>query len=255
VPKGLPTITAVMVLNDAETGLPLAFLDGTYITGLRTVAVSAVAARHLCNPDASVMGLVGCGVQGKYHAVAMKEIVPALTTLKIHDTWEPSVKSFLEEIQPRLPDMTIEVCSSPEEAIRGADLVATATGKLLEPIYKNEWVKQGALVLPVHTLGWDSSTASNMDKLVTDDWAQFRTVGDEMYQPLPERPHAETGEIVAGLRPGRENPDERIVCFNKGLAIHDVMMASAIYEKAREKGVGTTLTIQEDGQALPMLEV
>ncbi len=255
VPKRLPTITAVMVLNDPETGLPLAFMDGTYITALRTVAISAVAAEHLCNPDASIMGLVGCGVQGKYHAVALKRVVPALSTIKIYDSWEASARSFVEEIGPRLPDVEIEVHSSPEAAIRGADLVVTATGKLLQPIYKNEWVKEGALILPVHTLGWDSSTASNMDKLVTDDWEQFRTVADEAYQPLPERPHAETGEIVAGLKPGRENPAERIVCFNKGLAIHDVLMASVIYERAREKRLGSTLTIQEPGQELPMLEL
>lgn len=255
VPKDLPTITAVIVLNDPETGMPLAFMDGTYITALRTVAVSAVTAKHLCNPDATVMGLVGCGVQGKYHAVALKQIIPAISTIKIHDQYEPSVRSFLEDIRPRLPGVTISVHSCPEETIRGVDVVVTATGKLLAPIYKNKWVKEGALVLPVHTLGWDPSTASQMDKLVTDDWEQFRTVGDKAYQPLPEKPHAETGEIVAGLKTGRENRTERIVCFNKGLAVHDVMMANAIYQKAQRRHIGKRLCIQESGQQLPMLEI
>ncbi|MCP4261563.1 MAG: ornithine cyclodeaminase family protein [Planctomycetes bacterium] len=255
VPKGLPTITGQIILNDPETGLPLAVMDGTYITALRTVGVSAVATRHLCNPDASVLGIVGCGVQGKYHAIALPHVLPSLSVIKISDKYEPSVKSFVKDITEHVPSVKIEVCRTAEETIRGADLVATATGKLLEPIFKNEWVKEGALVIPVHTLGWDSSTPSNMDKLVVDDWQQYRPVGEEWYQPLPEKPHAETGEVVLGLKPGRENKKERIVNFNKGLAIHDILMASVILTKAKEKGLGTELVMQEPGERLPMLKM
>jgi len=255
VPKGLPTIAALIILNDPENGMPLAVLDGTYITALRTVAVSAVATKHLCNPDASVLAIVGCGVQGRYHAVALHHMVPSLSVVKVSDKYEPSVKSFVEQVGQQVPSLRVEVCATPEEAIRGADLVVTATGKLLEPIYKNAWVKEGALVLPVHTLGWDSSTASNMDKLVVDDWAQFRTVGDECYQPLPDEPHAETGEIVAGLKPGRQSKKERIVNFNKGLAIHDILMASAVLDKAKEQGLGVELTVLAPDVQLPALDV
>ena len=255
VPKGLPTIAAMIILNDPETGMPLAVLDGTYITAIRTVAVSAVATKYLCNRDASVLAIVGCGVQGKYHASALHHIVPSLSVVKISDNYEPSISSFVAEISRRVPALKIEVCDTPEEVIKGADLVVTATGKLLEPIYQNAWVKEGALVLPVHTQGWDSSTPSKMDKLVVDDWAQYRTIGDILYQPLPEKPHAETGEIVAGIKPGRENSKERIVNFNKGLAIHDILMASFILDKAKEKGLGTELSLQKPGEQLPMLDV
>jgi ornithine cyclodeaminase/alanine dehydrogenase len=255
VPKGLPTITGLTILSDAENGLPLAVMDGTYVTALRTVAVTTVAAKHLCNKDAKVMAIVGTGVQGRYHTIALHHIIPSLSLVKISDKFEPSIKTYKEIISRRIPALKIEVCPTPEEAIRDADLVVTCTGKLLEPIFKNEWVKQGATVFPVHTLGWDSSTPSSMDKLVVDDWAQFRTVGETAYRPLPEKPHAETGEIVAGLRPGRESREERIVNFNKGMAIHDVLMSSFILEKAGEKGIGTELEVQEPGQELPMPEV
>jgi len=255
VPKGLPTIVAMIVLNDPENGFPVAVMDGTYITGLRTVAVSSVAAKHLCRPDASVLAIVGCGLQGKYHAIALSHVVPSLSVVKISDKYEPSVKSFVDEIGKRAPSLRIDVCATPEEAIRGADLVVTATGKLLKPIFRSEWVQRGATVLPVHTLGWDSSTPSNMDKLVVDDWAQFRTVGETFYQPLPEKPHAETGQIVAGMKPGRESEGECIVNFNKGIAIHDILMASVILTKAKEKGLGVEITVQEPGEQLPMLEV
>lgn len=255
VPKGLPTIAAMIILNDPQNGMPLAVLDGTYITAIRTVAVSAVATKHLCNQDASVLAIIGCGIQGKYHAIALHHIVPSLSVVKISDIYKPSISSFVAEISNRVPTLRIEVCDTPEEAIKGADLVVTATGKLLKPIYKNAWVKEGALLLPVHTQGWDPSTPSKMDKLVVDDWAQFRTIGDILYQPLPEKPHAETGEIVAGLKPGRENRKERIVNFNKGLAIHDILMASIILNKAKENGLGTELTLQKPEEQMPMIEV
>ena len=253
--KGLPTITAVMVLNDPETGFPLAFMDATHITAIRTVAVSVVAARHLCSPDASSMGLVGCGVQGRYHAVAMKAILPKLTHMKIHDPWAPAIDAFRDEVEGQLPGVEIEVVGTPEAAIRDTDLVVTATGKLLEPIFECAWVKEGALVLPVHTLGWDAATASSMDRLFTDDWNQFRTVGEKAYPPLPPAPDAETGEVVAGRKPGRRSPAERIVCFNKGIAIHDVLLGRTLYQKALDAGLGKRLELQAFGQELPSLDV
>jgi len=255
VPKGLPALTSLLVLNDPDNGIPIAVMEGAYITALRTVAASAVSAKHLCNPDASVMALIGCGMQGKYHAIALPNIVPAISVLKVSDNYEPSVRSFVEVISQRMPQLKIEVCATPEEAIRGADLVVTATGKLLKPIFKNEWVKEGGLLLPVHTLGWDSSTASEMDKLIVDDWNQYRTVGEIYYKPLPDQPYAETGEVVSGSKPGRESPQERIVNFNKGIAIHDMMMASMILAKAKEKGLGAEITLEEPDAPLPMLEV
>lgn len=254
VSKGIPSLTSLLVLNNPENGLPLAVMEGAYITALRTVAVSAVAAKRLCNQDASTMALVGCGMQGKYHAVAMPAVVPSLSVLRITDNYEPSIKSFVEVIGQRVPSLRIEVCESPEEAIRGSDLVITATGKLLKPIFKNEWVKEGALVQPVHTLGWDSSTPSQMDKLVVDDWAQYRTVGETFYKPLPEKPYAETGQIIAGMKKGRESQEERIVNFNKGIAIHDILMASVFLAEAEEKGLGAELEVEETDGPLPMLE-
>jgi ornithine cyclodeaminase/alanine dehydrogenase-like protein (mu-crystallin family) len=255
VAKGLPTISGVIILNDPQTGLPTAVLDGTYITALRTVAVSVVAAKHLCNPDARVLAIIGCGVQGRYHAVAMSRVLPSLSVVKISDLHQPSVHSFIAEVRQQIPAVHIEVCRTPEEAIRDADLVITATGKLLEPIFRCAWVKTGALILPVHTQGWDSATLTQVDKLVVDDWAQFGSYAGEFYHGLPDRPYAETGEIVAGLKPGREHRSERIVNFNTGLAVHDILMANVILNKAQALGLGTRLTMQEPEQGLPTLVV
>jgi ornithine cyclodeaminase len=94
-----------------------------------------------------------------------------------------------------------------------------------------------------------------MDKLIVDDWEQYRTVGEIWYQPLPESPHGETGEIVAGLKPGREAPEERIVAFNKGIAVHDILMGSALLERAAAKGLGTELEFLDPSHDLPLIDV
>ena len=253
--RGLPTISAMIILNDSQTGLPLAALDGTWITAVRTVAVSVVATRHLCNPAAKVLAIVGCGLQGRYHAIALKDAIPSLAVVKIHDNHELSIDSFKSEIGNLIPTLRVEVCSSAEETIKGADLVITATGKLLEPIFSHEWVKEGALVLPIHTQGWEPAILSEMDKLVVDDWVQFCEYAGGFYQPLPEKPYAETGEIIAGSKPGRENSRERIVNFNTGLAVHDILMASVILHRAEQKGLGTRLSLQMPDERLPMIDI
>ena len=245
VPKGLPTISGVIVLNDPYTGLVKAVMDGTYITAIRTVAVSVVAAKHLCNKDAKVMAIVGCGLQGKNHAAALAHALPSLTKALVFDNNKNSLTSFVEQIKNTAPSLLVEVCDSAEQAIRSADLVVTATGKLLEPIFHHEWVKSGALVLPVHTLGWNATAPTSLDKLICDDWEQFKAYSEGWYEPLPTNPYAETGEIVAGKKAGRENTSERIINFNAGLAIHDVLVANAIYKKAKEIGLGKELKNQE----------
>jgi ornithine cyclodeaminase/alanine dehydrogenase len=253
--KGLPTISGIIILNDSQTGLPVAIMDGAYITALRTVAVSVVAAKHLANTDAAVLGLVGCGVQGKCHTVGMRRILPSLSVVRVFDRHQPSLDSFVEEVRRQAPRLRVEICGSADEAIRGADVVITATGKLLSPIFKSSWVKAGALVLPVHTQGWDDAALTEMDKVIVDDWAQFTHYAGGFYHDLPPHPYAETGEIVAGVKPGRESRSERIIDFNTGLAVHDILMAGAIFEKAAALGMGAELNLHDTSQAMPMLEI
>ncbi|MFC1614882.1 ornithine cyclodeaminase family protein [Gemmatimonadota bacterium] len=252
--KGLPSISAVIVLNDYLTGFPLAIMDGTWITAVRTVAVSIVAARLLCNEDARTMGIVGCGLQGRYHAVAFNRKFPSLSLLKVFDNYQPSLNSFEAEINKKCPGLKIEVCPSAEAAIRGAQLVVTATGKLLEPVFLHEWVEPGAMVLPVHTFGWEPSTPVAMDRFVVDDRGQFSEYSQGWYHSLPKKQPTETGEIVVGFAPGRLDHEERIINFNTGLAVHDILMAKSILERAEEKGIGTLLPTDAAMQ-LPELDL
>ena len=126
-------------------------------------------------------------------------------------------------------------------------LVVTATGKLTQSMYRESWVKEGALVLPVHTRGWEPEVLIRFDKFVVDDWEQFSRAqmnGSGFYDSLPDL-HAQLGEIVTGRKPGRETDQERIINFNYGMAIHDVAMAQHIYIKAKARGLGTILPLVE----------
>jgi ornithine cyclodeaminase/alanine dehydrogenase-like protein (mu-crystallin family) len=141
--------------------------------------------------------------------------------------------------------MDIEAANSAKDAIEGADIIVTATGKLSRPIFKKSWVKKGALILPVHTRGWEKDTLQRVDKFVVDHWEQFRLAQQReggYYKKLPEL-YAELGEIVCGKKPGRQNEEERIMDHNYGMAIHDVAMAQELLLRANKKRIGIVLPL------------
>ena len=246
--RGLPSLSGLIVLNDADTGLPTAVMDCAYITALRTAAASGVAARHLARADAAVVGIVGAGLQGRYNLLALREVLPALRRVKVFDTHSPALERFAADMAAHT-HLEIAPAPSAEAALRGADVAVTATGWLDEAVFRADWVRPGTLVLPVHSRGWHADAVIRADKFVVDDWQQFRSqlVGPgRFYDALPE-PHAELGQIVAGRKPGRTAPDERIIDFNFGLAIHDVALAAEVLTRARARGLGTRLP-QIDGR-------
>lgn len=247
--RGLPSIMALIVLNDVETGRPLALMDGTYVTGLRTAAVSGVAAKHLANGDARVIGLVGAGLQGRYHLLTLKDILGSVETVRVFDIDTATLERFIADMSSETP-FAIEAGSSARDVIRGADVVITATSGLDAPVFAESWVAEGALVLPVHSKGWEQAMIERADRFIVDDWGQFATyLGPPggFYETLPEAPDAELGEVVAGLKPGREVPTQRILSFNPGLAMQDVGLASVVFARARKQGLGQRLTLTDRG--------
>ena len=147
----------------------------------------------------------------------------------------------------------VEARESSRGVIEGADVIVTATGKLEKPIFEEKWVKEGALVLPVHHRGWENQILHKAGKFVTADWQQLRQAHERVggfHGPLPD-PYAEQGEIVLGNKPGREDDRERIVDFNYGLAVEDVATAQEVFVRAGEQGLGTVLTLMEGD--LPLL--
>jgi ornithine cyclodeaminase/alanine dehydrogenase-like protein (mu-crystallin family) len=248
----IPAVMGLLVLNDVETGQPLALMDCRWITAVRTGCASAVAARFLARRGAEVVGIVGAGIQGRYNLLALKEVLPALKVVRVYDINPQAVEAYVSSMNKVLP-FRVEAGESSRGVIEGADVVVTATGKLEKPIFQEKWVKEGALVLPVHHRGWENQVLHKVDKFVTDDWRQLWQAHEKVggfHGPLPD-PYAELGDIVLGNKPGREDDRERIVDFNYGLAVEDVAMAQEIFFRARERGLGTVLTLMEGDLPLP----
>ncbi len=233
------------------TGFPKAVLDGTYITGIRTAAVGAVSVQQLARKDAEVLVIVGTGVQGKYNCLCIPNFLPSIKKIRYYDDWAPSLKSFKEQIQPRLPNVIFEEASSLEDAVRSADVLVCSTGTLTKTVFYCDWVKPGALVLPVQAGGWEPDVMHKFDKCVVDDWNQINT-RMPWYTSNFDAPYAELGEIVSGKKPGRENNEERIINFNHGLAIEDMMCANYIVEKAKKKGLGVEMDLIDLSAPVPL---
>ena len=242
--RDLPYISGLFVLNDVETGFPLAVMDCTWITGARTGAASAVAARYMARPDSETMGIVACGLQGRTNLEAMACLFP-LKRVFAFDTDRQAAAAFSDEMGPRLGLEVIPV-ETLREAVEGLDLVVTS-GPILKnptPAIPAGWLAPGSFACPLDFDSyWTPGAFREVDKLATDDHEQmayYRTVG--YFESTPE-PYADLGEIVTGNRAGRESQMERTMSLNLGLGIEDVASARIIYEKAMVEGVGSGLPL------------
>ncbi len=242
--RGLPYITGLLIYNDVETGLPLAVMDCVWITAKRTGAASAVAARRLARPDSSVLGVLGCGVQARSHAEALRVLFP-LRRILAYDTDPAAAERYAREIGPQLRIEVVTV-KTPREAVSGCDIVVTAGPILKTPhaTIQPGWLEEGAFASLVdYDSYWSRAALAEASKFCTDDVPQLRLYQSMGYfQGIPPI-HADLGELVTGRKPGRETPAERTMTANLGLAIDDMAVAPLLYERARAKGIGTWLDL------------
>ena len=242
--RGLPYITGLLILNDPETGIPIAVMDATWITAMRTGAATAVAAKYLARPDSSTVGILACGVQGRSNLEALAGVFP-LERVHAYDVDRAVAERFATEMGTAL-DVDVRVVDSPEAAVRDLDLVVTS-GPILkdpDPAIEAGWLAPGAFASAVDFDSYFQGAAlREADRIVTDDLEQmayYRTVG--YFGETPE-PDTELGQIVCGARPGRKNDAQRIVCINLGIALDDMATAILVYRRAREAGLGVTLPL------------
>lgn len=242
--RGLPYISGLFVLNDVETGLPLSVMDCTWITGARTGAASAVAAKYLARPDSQTMGVVACGLQGRTNLEAMACLFP-LERVFAFDVDRSVAEEYSEEMGDKL-GLEVTAVDRVRDAVQGLDLVVTSGPILKEPTpsIPEGWLSPGSFACPLDFDSyWTGAAFRQVDRLATDDQGQlsyYRSVG--YFLDTPE-PYADLGEIVSGRAPGRESSEERTMSLNLGLAIEDVASARIIYEKAIEEGLGTDLPL------------
>ncbi len=241
---GLPYISGLLILNDDDTGLPIAVMDCTWITAYRTGAASALAARFLARPDSQTAGILACGVQGRTNLEALKVLFP-IERVYAYDILPAAQARFIEEMSLRLGVEIIGV-DEPRKAVVESDLVVTS-GPILKnptPTIQSGWLKPGAFGSAVDFGSyWQPAAIAEMDRVSTDDLAQFqysRSLG--YFKHIPD-PYADLGELVAGLKPGRQAASERTLAINLGLALDDMAVAPEIFRRARQLGLGAWLEL------------
>ena len=242
--SGLPYISGLIILNDDETGLPLAVMDCTWITGMRTGAATALAARYLARSESSVVGVLGCGVQGRTNLEALQALFP-LRRVLAYDTGAGSAERYAAGVRERW-GLEVVVVKEPRDAVVGCDIVVTAGPILRVPhaTIPAGWLGAGAFASLVDFDSyWSREAMRETDKFCTDDVPQleyYRSIG--YFKDIPPV-HASLGELVTGQKPGRESPRERTMTCNLGLALDDMATAPLVYRRAVERGVGTWLPL------------
>lgn len=242
--RDLPYITGLLILNDVETGLPLAVMDCVWITAMRTGAATALSARYLARPESSVVGILGCGVQGRTNLEALRVLFPVKKVMA-YDVDAGIAQRYAKEMEARFGVEVVTV-QKPREAVSGCDLVVTAGPILRKPhqTIRAGWLGEGAFASLVDFDSyWHPDAMKQAAKFCTDDTEQllhYRQVG--YFQDIPPI-HADLGELVTGKKPGRQRAEERTMTANLGLAIDDMAVAPILYRRALEKGIGTKLPL------------
>ncbi len=246
---GLPAHQALVVLTDADSGVPTAIMDANYITMIRTSAVGAIAARLLARPDARVAAIVGGGVQGEGQARALLHVLPSLRLLVVYDAIPEARDAFAEALSHSRA--RVEIANSVDQAVFGADIVVTATPSR-QPLVKDAWIGPG---VHLSAIGADTRGKQELETsllrratLVVDDFSQARTLGetqhavDQGWLNDDNRP-AELGELLVGRRAGRTSADEITIFDATGLALQDLAAADLAYRLAQEQGRGQWLEL------------
>jgi ornithine cyclodeaminase/alanine dehydrogenase len=242
--RGLPYITGLLLLNDPETGIPIAIMDCTWITAKRTGAATAVAAKYLARPDSAKVGIVACGVQGRSNLEALTCLFK-IKKVKAYDLYPEIAEQYATEMSKAL-NLDIEPVKRLTEAVKGLDLVVSS-GPIVKhprPLIEPGWLAEGAFASPVDfDSSWKKEALHQIDRLATDDLVQMRYYREEGYFRETPEPYADLGEIVSGLKPGRESSKERTMSINLGLALEDMATAIRIYQLAKAKGMGVELPL------------
>ncbi len=242
---GLPYISGLLLLNCSETGLPLAVMDCTWITAMRTGAVTGLAAKHLASPASEVVAVLGCGVQGRTNLEALLLTCPGIKKVVVYDLYPDISRQYALEMEKKFKIPILPV-DSPEKAVTGSDIIVTAGPILKNPVPTIEanWFKEGALAVPVDFDSFWKPTALHLaEKLYVDDIKQFEYYKEIGYFKDMPPVAGELGEIVSGKIRGRGKDTDRLVTMNLGLAMSDMVTAVKIYEKAIQSGSGVVLPL------------
>lgn len=246
--RGLTSHQSTTVLFDPASGQPTALMDGNHITTIRTAATGALAARLLAREDSKVAAVLGCGTQGTAQADALCHVRP-IEEIRAFDLDLANLNRFADKLRDR--GVAVETTQSAEQAVRGADVIITATPGH-DPVLWAHWVQPG-----MHISAFGSDTVGKIEveaalfpraKVVVDDLDQATTIGETQHaisQGLVRREdiHATLGEVLAGLKPGRTANEELTIFDATGIAFQDLIAGHLAVRLAKEQGLGQRVQI------------
>ncbi len=266
--KGLPRSILMMMLNDKDTGAPLALMSANLVSAYRTGGIPGVGAKYLARKDAKVASVIGPGVMGKTSLAAFVSVCPQLDTVKIKGRGQRSLDSFVSFIKEELPQIKdIQICETVEEAVRDSDIISFTTTVRDDvssfPYINGEWIKKGALISMPSAARFDDDFLVNNCKLVVDN-SKLYEAWEEEY-PYPTYPQMQIigtkftdlrhegkikpediidlTDIIEGRRPGRDSDDDIIVYSVGGMPVEDIAWGGMVYRNAVKLGIGIKLPL------------
>ena len=247
--QGLPSEVGLLLLMDPSNGVPKAIIDGSHLTDMRTGAVTAIGAKHLARKGARVLGHVGARGTA-YWNVRLLDHLFDFDEIRVHSKRPESQNAFAARLTNDLGKKVVAT-DNWRDCLEGADIMVEASRlPAPEPLFKTEWIKPGAFVVPYGTMSAVELTLTDiMDKMVVDDWGQCRKglpfgalrAHVDSDRLTEQNLHAELGQIVAGKKPGRTRDDETILFWHRGLSLSDIALGAALLEKAASRGIGQSL--------------
>lgn len=238
--------SALIILNDPQSNYPIAVMEGSIISAMRTAAVTVIGARYLAREGFRTVSVIGCGVIARMQLVSLLEQFEAIRTIHLFDLNTEAARALADELGTRFEQVELRVAASAEQAVRQAEVLVTAT-VASAPHIPYEWLAKGAFVSNISIMDLHKDVFVRADKVVVDDWDQSNREKKIINQLVlegqfsRERLHAELGEILIGAKPGREREDEIIVLNPMGMAVEDIASAAEMYERAVAQGKGTRL--------------
>lgn len=242
--RGLSYILGVFILNDDETGLPVAIMDSTWLTAMRTAAASALTARYLAR-DARTVGILGCGVQGRTNLEALKLAIPSIEGCRAYDVKPEVAQRYAREMSEKV-GVAVRSAATARDAVSAADIIITAgpithsADRVIQP----DWVARGALGVALdYDAYWAPAAIRAMDYVVADDIQQLEHLKESGFFHAVSRLDSDLGDIVVGRKLTARPASARILAFNLGVAIEDLATAVELYALARKQRVGTSLPL------------
>lgn len=267
--KGLPRSILMMMLNDKDTGAPLALMSANLVSAYRTGGIPGVGAKYLARKDAKMVSIIGPGVMGKTSMAAFVSVCPQVDTVKIKGRSQRSLDAFVKFVKEELPQIkNIEVCDTVEEAVRDSDIISFTTTVRDDvssfPYISGDWIKKGALISMPSAARFDDDFLAGC-KLVVDN-SKLYEAWEEEY-PYPTYPQVQIigtkftdlkhdgkvkaediidiTDIIEKRRPGRESDDEIIVYSVGGMPVEDIAWGGTVYRNAVKMGIGIKLPLWE----------